>query len=320
MEPGLENGRARGGREDMKAAAIASFGPPEVLKIMELENPEADKGQVRVRVKAAGVQPFDCAVRGSGWAPPGLQISFPQILGNEFAGIVDQVGEGVADFFAGDEVLGWALLACYAEYVVVSADQIVRKPSEMPWEEAGGLPASGQTAHTALKELGVGPGDTVLIHAAAGGVGTFAVQLAKAWGANVIGTASLRNHDYLRSLGAIPVAYGNELVQNVRALAPNGMDAALDAAGEDALRSSLAIGIDKHRIGTIVSFELGERLGVRVIRSQRSKERLAELVDLYVRGKLRIPIRKAFPLEEAANAHREIESGHGYGKVVLTMK
>ncbi|WP_019535804.1 NADP-dependent oxidoreductase [Paenibacillus ginsengihumi] len=303
----------------MKAAAIVSIGPPGVLQTMELDEPQAGKGHVRVRVKAAGVQPFDCAVRSSGWTPPGLQLRFPQILGNEFAGIVDQVGEDVADFSVGDEVLGWALLACYAEYVVVPAAQIVRKPKAMPWEEAGVLSASGQTAHTALKELGVGSGDTVLIHAAAGGVGTFAVQLAKAWGADVIGTASERNHEYLRSLGAIPVAYGAGLEQRVQAVAPNGVDAALDAAGDDALRSSVALGIDRRRIGTIVSFELGERLGVRAIRSERSKERLAELVALYAQGKLRIPIRCVFPLEEAASAHREIEPGHGFGKVVLTM-
>ncbi|RST59985.1 NADP-dependent oxidoreductase [Siminovitchia terrae] len=303
----------------MKAAAISTSGPPNVLQIMEFDNPHAGVGQVRVRVKAAGIQPFDLAVRSSNWAPPGLEVRYPQILGNEFAGIVDQVGDGVTDFTVGSEVLGWALLACYAEYVVVSVDQIVHKPQSMPWEEAGAITASGQTAHTALQELGVDKGDTILIHAAAGGVGAFAVQLAQALGATVIGTASERNHDYLRSLGAIPITYGDDLADRVRVLAPDGVNVAFDAAGEDALRASLELVENKDRIGTIVAFDLAEELGVRLIRSQRSVDRLAKLVELYSQGKLQIHIRKAFPLHQAADAHREIEGGHGRGKVVLTI-
>jgi NADPH:quinone reductase-like Zn-dependent oxidoreductase len=303
----------------MKAAAISTSGPPSVLQVMELDTPHAGARQVRVRVKAAGIQPFDLAVRSSGWAPPGLTVRYPQILGNEFAGIIDQVGDKVTNFSVGNEVLGWALLACYAEYVVVSVDQIVHKPQSMPWEEAGAITASGQTAHTALQVLGVKKGDTLLIHAAAGGVGTFAVQLARAWGATVIGTASERNHDYLRSLGAIPITYGENLADRVHSLAPDGVDAAFDAAGNDTLRASLELVENKDRIGTIVAFDLAEELGVRPIRSQRSVDRLTELVELYSKGKLQIHIRKAFPLHQAADAHREIESGHGRGKVVLTM-
>ncbi|MCC2327038.1 NADP-dependent oxidoreductase [Bacillus wiedmannii] len=251
----------------MKAAAISTSGPPNVLKVMEFDTPHAGVGQVRIRVKAAGIQPFDLSVR-SGWAPPGFSVQYPQ---------------------------------------------------SMPWEEAGAITASGQTAHTALQELRVDKGDTILIHAAAGGVGTFAVQLAQAWGATVIGTASERNHDYLRSLGAIPVTYGDGLIDRVRALAPDGVDVVLDAAGDDALRASLGLVENKERIGTIVAFDLGEELGVRPIRSQRSVDRLAQLVELYSKGKLHIHIRKSFPLHQAADAHREIESGHGRGKVVLTI-
>ncbi|UUZ87213.1 zinc-binding dehydrogenase [Paenibacillus sp. P26] len=151
----------------------------------------------------------------------------------------------------------------------------------------------------------------------AGGVGTFAVQLAKASGATVIGTASERNHDYLRSLGAIPVAYGEGLADRVRALSPNGVDAVLDAAGGDALRVSLELAPNPQRIGTIVAFELAEQLGVRTIRSQRSASRLAELTRLYEQGKLRIQIARTFSLEQAADAHREVETGHVRGKVVL---
>lgn len=302
----------------MKAAAIASFGPPEVLQITEIDNPQAGPGQIRVRVKAAGVQPYDWAVR-KGWAPPAVDIRFPQILGNEFAGIVDQVGEGVEQFRVGSEVLGWSLLSCYAEFVVVHADQAVTKPPQMPWEEAGGMSASGQTAHTALQVLGVGEGDTVLLHAAAGGVGSLAVQLAKAWGATVIGTASERNHEYLRSLGAIPVAYGDGLVDRVRKLAPDGVDVALDAIGGEALQASIQLVNNRDRIGTLVDFDQGQQLGIQLIRSQRSAARLAELVELYVQGKLRVPVSKTFPISDAASAHRESETGHVRGKIVLLL-
>lgn len=301
----------------MKAVAFSTIGPPDVLRVMEFEDPQAGNGQIRVKIKAAGVQPADCGIRGSGWAPPNVTLRMPQILGNEFAGTIDQVGEGVRGFEVGEDVIGWSLLACYAEYVVVSADQVVRKPDSMPWEEAGVLTASGQTADTALQALGIGEGDTVLIHAAAGGVGSFAVQIARAWGARVIGTASERNHDYLRSLGAVPVVYGPGLVDRVKAAAPEGVSAALDAAGEEALLASLELVGDRSRIGTIVAFNRVEELGVLAIRSQRSKDRLAALVQLYEQGKLLIHVSRAFSLSEAAEAHRTVESGHVRGKVVL---
>ncbi|WP_010277113.1 NADP-dependent oxidoreductase [Paenibacillus senegalensis] len=303
----------------MQAAGFHSPGPPEVLQVMDFPDPVPGPGEVRVKVKAAGVQPVDCAIRGYGFSPPGAKLQYPQIVGNEFAGIVDQVGEGVEDFQIGCEVIGWSLLSCCAQYVVVPRDQLVIKPRTMPWEEAGVLSASGQTAHTALKELEVGEGDTVLIHAAAGGVGTFAVQLARAWGAVVIGTASPRNHDYLHSLGAIPVAYGEGLEDRVRELAPQGIDAALDAAGEEALRASVNLVSNKERIGTIVSFDLSEKLGTVPIRSKRSAARLSELTRLYEQGMLRVTIARVFPLHEAAAAHRAVETGHIRGKIVIAI-
>ncbi|KAB2331580.1 NADP-dependent oxidoreductase [Cytobacillus depressus] len=303
----------------MKAVAFHSPGTPNVLQVMEFDPPVPGIGQVRVKVKAAGVQPVDCAIRGQGFSPPGVEIRYPQILGNEFAGIIDVVGDGVESFSVGNEVIGWSLLYSYAEYVVVPTSQLVRKPKNMPWEEAGVLTASGQTAYTALQELGISKGDTVLINAAAGGVGTFAVQLARAWGATVIGTASPRNHDYLRSLGAIPVSYGEGLVERVRELAPKGIDVALDAAGEEALRASVELVHDKKRIGTIVAFDLSEELGTIPIRSKRSVSRLSELTKMYEQGLLRVVISQTFPLNQAADAHRAVETGHVRGKIVLTV-
>ncbi|WP_079911307.1 NADP-dependent oxidoreductase [Paenibacillus sp. 32352] len=303
----------------MKAAAFRSVGGPEVMEVMSFPDPQAGPGQVRVRVKTAGVQHYDCGVR-SGWTPQGVAIQLPQIPGNEFAGIIDQVGEGVTGLHIGSEVLGFALLNCYAEYVVVGADQIVSKPSSMTWEEAGGLTGNGQGAYIALKAIGVGPGDTVLINGAAGSLGAFAVQLAREWGAKtIIGTASERNHDYLRSLGAIPVTYEEELVERLQAIAPEGVDAAFDTAGGEGLRAAVNLVKDKNRICTFFAYDLVEELGLRVVRAERSAARLAELVELHSKGKLHIHIRQTFPLELAADAHRLIETRHGRGKIILTI-
>ncbi|MER7580870.1 NADP-dependent oxidoreductase [Kitasatospora sp. NPDC097691] len=301
----------------MKAVVVTESGGPEVLRVRVVPDPEPGPGEVRVRVYAAGVQPVDLAVR-EGFRPPGLTVEPPFVLGNEFAGVVDRLGPDSGGWRVGDEVLGFRLLDSHAELVTVAADQLVAKPAGMPWEQAGSLSASGQTAHTALTLLGVGPGDTVLVHGASGGVGTVAVQLARAWGATVVGTASERNHAYLRELGAIPVAYGEGLVERVRAAAPHGVSAAFDAAGRGALEASVELVADRARIGTVVDFEGAARLGVRPLRTQRTAARLAELVRLWEAGGLRLEIAEALPLEKAAEAHRLVGTGHVRGKVVLT--
>jgi NADPH:quinone reductase-like Zn-dependent oxidoreductase len=287
-----------------------------VLRLIEVGTPGAGQGQVRVRVKAAGVQPYDCAVR-AGWTPPGVPPGLPKVPGNEFAGVVDQVGEGVTGLAAGAEVLGFGQLNAYAEYLVVPAEQVTAKPAGMPWEVAGGFSAGAQTAHIALEALCVGKGETLLVHGAAGAVGTVAVQLAVESGATVIGTAREVNHDYLRSIGAAPVAYGEGLLGRVRAAAPDGVAAALDGAGGDALAVSLAVVPDRRRIVTLVEHGRAEELGLTVLGNLRSAVRLAELADRYAWGRLRIHVRSTYPLEPAADAHREVESGHGRGKVVL---
>ncbi|MEO3824737.1 NADP-dependent oxidoreductase [Actinomadura sp. B10D3] len=301
----------------MRAVVFERIGPPRVLDIVDLDRPCPGPGQVLVRVLAAGVQPFDTAVRRG---VMGVPVSFPQQIGNEFAGVVDQVGAGVHAWSEGDEVLGWSHMALLTEYAVAGADAIVGKPAGMPWEVAGCLSASGQTALTALRELGVGSGDTVLVHAAAGGAGTMAVQIARAYGAEVIGTAGEANHEYLIELGATPIAYGDGLVDRVRAAAPNGVDAVLDAVGGQALRDSLALARDRSRIGTLVDLDLAVELGVRGIRARRAAEQLQQLVTLYESGMLRVHIRATYPLEAVADAHREVETGHGRGKVVVTFE
>lgn len=305
----------------MKAITFNRLGPPDVLQLTELPVPSAGPGTVRVRVKTAGVMPIDAKVR-SGSVPCAQSHPFPIIPGNEFAGIIDEVGDGVSEFVRGDEVIGFTLFGGYAEYVVVSSDQLVRKPAGMPWETAGGFTGNGQGAHMALEAIRIQPGDTVLIHRAAGGLGTFAVQLALAWGAGrVIGTASEANHDHLRRLGAIPLGYGDGLAARVRAIAPAGVDAALHAGGGDdlALQASVDLVQDTSRIVAMVPSVQAQTLGIRQLTGTRSKERLAELVRIYNEGKVDIHIRKVLPLDQAREAHREIESGHGRGKIVLSV-
>ncbi|MEU9042829.1 MULTISPECIES: NADP-dependent oxidoreductase [unclassified Kitasatospora] len=302
----------------MKAVTVTQSGGPEVLRVGEVPDPQPGPGEVRVRVYAAGVQPVDLAIR-EGFRPPGLAVEPPFVLGNEFAGVVDRLGPDSGDWKVGDEVLGFRVLDSHAELVTVDAAQLVAKPAGMPWELAGSLSAPGQTAHAALSLLGVGPGDTLLVHGATGGVGTVAVQLAQAWGAAVVGTASERNHAYLRELGAIPVAYGEGLVERVRAAAPRGVTVAFDAAGRGALEASVELVADRDRIGTVVDYPGAQRLGVRQLRAPRTAERLAELVRLWEAGGLRLEIAETLPLERAGEAHRLVGTGHVRGKVVLTM-
>ncbi|WP_117211004.1 NADP-dependent oxidoreductase [Allorhizocola rhizosphaerae] len=299
----------------MKAAAFARHGGPEVLQLMDFPVPEPGPGRLRVRVRAAGVQPYDLAVR-SGWFPAGVAHDLPKIPGNEFAGVVDRAGDGVTGFASGDEVLGFGQLNAYAEYIVVPADQVTAKPTDMPWEVAGGFSAGAQTAHIALQELAIKAGDTLLVHGAAGGVGTAAVQLAVHYGASVIGTGSAANQQYLRELGATPVVYGDGLAER---LAGRGVTAVLDGAGGEALAVSLDLVSDRGRILTLVEHGRAQELGIRVTPHARSAARLAELVELYTKGILKIHVRETFPLANAADAHRAVETGHGRGKVVIVV-
>ncbi|SDL83799.1 NADPH:quinone reductase [Nonomuraea maritima] len=305
--------------ETMRAAAFEEPGGPEVLKVMELPAPQAGPGQVRVRVRTAGVQPVDAYVR-RGYLPPYVPaVDGPRVLGNEFAGVVDQVGPGVTGVAAGDEVMGFSRLHAYAECVVVAATDVTPKPDGMPWEVAGALTAAVQTAEMAVDGIGVADGETLLVHGAAGAVGTAAVQIARRRGATVIGTAREANHDHLRALGAVPVTYGAGLAGRVRALAPGGVHAALDGAGGHALEVSLELVADRRRVVTLVEHARAAELGVRTVQGERTAERLARYAALYAEGAFVFPIRRTYPLEDAAGAHREIETGHGQGKIVLTI-
>ena len=300
----------------MRAVVFDRFGSPEVLRVGAMADPEPGPGEVRVRVRAAGVQPFDVAVRRGRmtWAP----VSFPQQLGQEYAGVVDRLGPGVDTVRVGDPVLGSTMLNGYAELVCVPAQNVVPKPDRLDFPTAAALVAAAQTAGGALLDLAVRDGDVLLVHAAAGSVGTVATQLARIAGATVIGTASTGNHDYVRRLGGVPVAYGDGLVDAVRdtGLRPT---VALDAAGGSAIAQSIALGVAPDRVGTIVDDKAAAEHGARVVRAGRSPERLAGVIDLAARGKVTMPVR-AYPFTDVVAAHTAVESRHGRGKVVLIVE
>lgn len=309
----------RGAATTMRAVVFDEYGPPAVLRVATLPAPRPEAGEVRVRVLTAGVQPFDTMVR-NGSMP--VAVTFPQQLGNEFAGVVDAVGAGagVEGWAPGDEVIGWAFMRSLADYVIAGASSLVAKPAEMSWPEAGGLSSSGQTAIQALGALDLAAGETLLVQGAAGGAGTMAVQLARAAGVRVIGTAREANHDHLRRLGAIPVTYGEGLADRVHAVAPHGVDAALDAVGGQALRDALDLVGDPRRVVTLVDFDQAERLGTGAVRAQLSHGQLHELVTLVADGQLHVHLRATYPLERIIDAHRDVGSGHGPGKVVIDLR
>ncbi|WP_103507266.1 NADP-dependent oxidoreductase [Streptomyces sp. SM13] len=301
----------------MEAIVYEEFGGPDVLHLARLDRPRPGPGQVRVAVRAAGVNPLDHKIR-NGWMEGAFPTSLPATPGAEFAGVVEEAGEDVTAFAPGDEVLGWSATGSYATEALAEAASLARKPEGLSWEQAAALPVATDTASRVLDELALAEGETLLLHGAGGGVGSAAVQLATARGATVIGTASPANHDYLRVLGAVPVAYGDGLVERVRELAPEGVDAVFDASGRGALPASIELrGGTTDRIVTIADGDAAE-LGVAFSAGGRpSAERLAESARLAAVGELRVEIAQVFPLADAASAHALSEGGHVRGKLVL---
>ncbi|MEU1434573.1 NADP-dependent oxidoreductase [Streptomyces sp. NPDC005775] len=301
----------------MEAIVFEEFGGPEVLHPARVEDPHPGPGQVRVKVRAAAVNPMDYKIR-RGWMEDVFPTSLPAIPGVEFAGVVDVTGEGVTDVAVGDEVLGWSATGSYAEYALADAALVAPKPAELGWPDAAALTIASNTAQRVLDELAVEAGETLLLHGAAGAVGSAAVQLAAARGATVIGTASPGNHDYLRVLGATPVEYGDGLVGRVRDLAPQGVDAVFDASGRGALPDSIELrGGTTDRIVTIADPEAGTYGVAFSGGGSRSGKQLAEHARRAADGELRVPVARTFPLTEAARAQEMSEAGHVRGKVVL---
>jgi NADPH:quinone reductase-like Zn-dependent oxidoreductase len=299
----------------VKAARFSRFGGPEVLEIVDLPDPHPGPGQVRIAVRAAGVNPSDWKKR-EGLMDPEL----PQTMGYEAAGVVDELGQGVSDVAVGDRVFGLSAEGmAQAELAVLSFYAPI--PPSLDFAGAAALPAAIETATRALDQLGVGSGSTLLINGASGSVGSAAVQLALARGVRVIGTASPPNHDYLRSLGAEPVAYGEGLAGRVRALAPEGVDTALDVAGSGVLPELIELAGGPEHVVTIADFAGAQEHGVRFSRGDagRAVHALAEIGELIESGRFSLPVARTFPLAEIAQAHRAGEDGHVRGKLVLVI-
>ncbi|WP_329790418.1 NADP-dependent oxidoreductase [Lentzea sp. DG1S-22] len=297
----------------MKAITYTTFGGPEVLGLDEVEEPHAGPGEIRLKVVAAAVNPLDHKIR-NGWMPP-MTPPFPVTPGLEAAGVVDEVGEGVTGVSVGDEVLGFTTTGAYAEHAL--ATDYAPKPAGLDWDVAAALPVAVETAVRVLDLLAVAEGDTLLLNGAAGVVGAVAVQLAVARGATVVGTASAGNHDYLRSLGATPVAYGGGLADRVRAAAPQGVDAVFDAAGHD-LDVLVEVRGATDRVVTIVDPGDAARLGVEFSGGGAPfGPRLREYAQLVADGELAVRVARSFPLADAAEAQELVATGHAAGKVVL---
>jgi NADPH:quinone reductase-like Zn-dependent oxidoreductase len=305
----------------MRAVTYAQFGGTEVLTVGEVPDPKVGPGEVLVEVRRASVNPVDWQVMGGGLDPL-MEAVFPVIPGWDVAGVVREVGPDTPEVSVGDQVLAyarkdWVHGGTFAELVSVPVRAVTRKPAGLSWDTAAALPLAGQTAYRTLTRLEVGLGDTVLVHAAAGGVGLLGVQIAQELGATVIGTASPANHDRLRELGVTPVAYGDGLVQRVREIAPDGVHAVADFVG-GVLQDTLAVLAPKGRHASIVDPDVVDHGGSWVWVRPDSEE-LRWLADLAVEGRLQVEVAGRYGLDEVATAFRRSQEGHVRGKLVISV-
>jgi NADPH:quinone reductase-like Zn-dependent oxidoreductase len=315
----------RGGRHafpvTMKAITYSSYGGPEALTLSELEDPKVGPGEILVDVRAAGVNPVDWKVL-SGGLDPLMTTVFPVIPGWDVAGVVAAVGLDTPEFSVGDEVMAyahkdWIQAGSFAERMTVPVRAAAHKPASLSFAQAAALPLAGLTAYQSLRRLGLASGRTVLVHGANGGVGSFAVQIAAQAGARVIGTASERNHERVRGLGAEPVAYGDGLEERIRALAPEGADIVVDYVG-GVLEQTLAVLAPGGRHASIADDSVTAAGGAFLwVRPDAAD--LAALAELVEAGSLRVDVERTFPLAEAADAFRASMGGHTSGKIALTI-
>ncbi|MGW4225536.1 NADP-dependent oxidoreductase [Streptomyces bauhiniae] len=307
----------------MKAISYRRYGGPEVLEYGEVPEPKVGPDQVLVRVRAAAVNPVDWKCR-EGYLEPLLNTVFPVVTGWDVSGVVVRPGASVVEYEEGDEVMGYVRedllsLGTFAEYIAAPVRTIARKPAALSFEEAAGLPLAGLTAYQVLVQiLQVKRGDTVLIHAAAGGVGSLGVQIAAHLGARVIGTASERNHAYVRSLGGEPVSYGEGLAERVRGIAPEGVDAVFDTVGGETLKVSAQLLAPGGRLASIADPDVTE-YGGRYWFVRPDAEDLAKLAQLADQGAVSVHVDKTFPLEQTAEAQRLSQEGRTRGKIVVTV-
>lgn len=299
----------------MKAVQFAEYGGPEVLKVVEVDEPHAGPGRVRIAVRAAGVNGIDWKIR-AGYLREQMSLPLPAGIGRDAAGVVDEVGDGVSDVAVGDAVFGSGS-ATFAEYAVLAS--WAKKPDGLSFEEAAGYPIPVETAIRIVNQIGVQPGETLLVSGASGGVGSAVLQIARQRGITVIGTASARNQDYLRALGATPTVYGDGLVERVRALAPNGVDAALDIAGSGVIPELIALTGVPAKVLSIADFSAPQH-GAQVSGTvTNAADAFAEAARLFTEGAFSIPVERTFPLAAAAEAHTASAAGHTSGRLVVVI-
>jgi NADPH:quinone reductase-like Zn-dependent oxidoreductase len=296
------------------------FGHTDVLYIAELPKPSPKAGQVLVRIKAAGINPGEASIR-EGLLNKQYPSTFPSGQGTDFAGVIESVGDDVTRFKAGDEVIGFSNdRSSHAEYIAVNADQLVSRPPNVSWEEAGGLFVAGTTAYAAVRAVNLKAGETLVVSSAAGGVGSLVVQIAKKRGAIVIGIASKSHHQWLRDHGVVPVAYGDNNEEAIKA-ALNGRkaDAFIDTSGKGYVELAIKMGIPADRIDTVIDFEAAQKYKVKAEGSAAAGtvEVLKELAAMVNNGDLEIPVAKTYPLNQVKEAYQELEKRHTHGKIVL---
>ena len=303
-----------------QAVRFDEYGGVDVLRVTEVDRPVPGPGQVLVRVKAAGINPGEAKIR-QGLLAQRWPTTFPSGEGSDLAGVVEELGEGVTGLAVGEEVIGFTdNRASHAELVVVEAGNLIPKPAGVSWEAAGSLYVAGATAWAMVHAVKVGPGDTVVVSGAVGGVGSIAVQLAKIAGATaVIGLASEANHAWLADHGVIPVSYGEGVADRIRAASGGEVDAFLDTQGGGYVELALELGVRPERIDTIADFAAKEKYGVKIDGNAvgGNARVLAELAGLIDQGRLEIPIANTYPLAKVQDAYRELEQGHTHGKIVL---
>ncbi len=301
----------------MRAQVFDQYGGLDVLEIREVETPVPEAGEVLVRVAFVSVNPIEWKIRSGAFAAM-LPMTFPVILGNEVSGVVHQIGADVDEFVVGDRVAGFVRGRGDAEYVVTTPDRLAPVPATLSLRAAATIPQGAETARRSLDLLQVKSGETVLVNAAAGSVGSAAVQMLVAMGATVIGTASPNNHDYVRSLGATPVQYGPELLEQVGQAAPAGIDKALDGGGRGFVDQVLTL-LPPERIVTIADFTAGEK-GVQLATGDPLDlyaDSFRPQIALAAEGHFATQIAAEFDFEDLAAAHTMSETGHLRGKILV---